>query len=129
MTGADILPKNFVPVFVDLSVTIRRDITNLTTPDNAALATLITNLIHKTTAGQGLKASDIIKILEDAGVDSVKTPFTMRGKLLNTDGSTTIYSSEDILILPQATLARLTDNYVTPRIAHFYPGTVTVSEG
>jgi hypothetical protein len=128
VTGADVLPKNFVPGFVDMNINIRRDLTNATAPDTNALATLMSDHVHTVTANTGLKASDLIKILEDSGIDSVQTPFTMTGKVLNTDGSSTFYSSEDVLQVPTETLPKVTDNFVTGKIVHWYPGTITVTE-
>jgi hypothetical protein len=128
VTGADVLPKNFVPGFVTIPLGIRRDPTNLTTPSDDGLATLVSDFVDLVNAGAGLQASDISKLLEDQGVDSVRTPFVMTMKVLNTDGSTTIVDSTDILIHPAVTLLKQTDNFVSPRLVHLYPRDVTVSE-
>lgn len=128
VTGADVLPKNFVPGFVDMTIGIRRDPTNLLTPDNDGLAVLVGNLIHNTPAGTGLQASDIVQLLENEGVDSVQTPFTMQVTVLNTDGSTSIFENQDILSVPPVVLPKETPNFVTPRIVHFYPRNVVVTE-
>lgn len=128
VTGADVLPKNFVPALVDIEIGIRRDPTSVETPDNDALALEIGSLIHGVVANTGLQASDIIRALENAGVDSVRTPFIMTATVHNTDGSISVVESEDILTIPAVTLARQTDNFVTPKITHFYPNVVTVVE-
>jgi hypothetical protein len=128
VTGADVLAKNYVPGFVSMTIGIRRDVTNLTTPDNAGLATLVSDLVNNSPANQGLQASDIIKLLEDQGVSSVQTPFTMTCVVLNTDGGTTIVESEDILIFPEVTLGKEETNFVTRRIVHLYPDVIQVVE-
>lgn len=128
VTGADILPKNFIPGFVDMDIVIRQDITNINAPTTDELVALVLSHIHTISAGAAIQASEVVKILENAGVGSVRTPFTMTVKVLNTDGSTSVYSSEDLLEVPSVTLPKRTDNFVTPRIVHFYPGTITVRE-
>jgi hypothetical protein len=126
--GADVLPKSFVPGFVDIDVVIRRDVTNIETPSNEDLAELVKDLIDGTIAGTGLQSSDISKLLEEQGVESVKIPFTMYVEVHNTDGSTSMYSDQDVLMLPSVTLAKDTDNFTTPRITHFMARNVTVTE-
>ena len=128
VTGADILPKNFVPGFVDMDIKIKRDATNIATPDNDALATLVKNYVESLTGLDTCQASEINKILENQGVDRVVDPFTMQVTVVNTDGSTSIYRSEDALTLPSVTLLKDTPNFVTPKITHFYPRNITVSE-
>lgn len=128
VTGADVLIRHYVPAFVDVTIGIRRDATNLTTPTNDALAGIVSDFINGKSGSAGIQASDISKILEDLGVDSVRTPFAMVATVLNTDGTTTILESEDILQFPSVTLPRDTTNYVTDRIVHFLPGTVSVVE-
>ena len=128
VTGADVLPKNFIPGFVDITIGIRRDITNTATPTNAVLASMVAAHVETVKASVGLKESDIIKLLEAEGVDSVQTPFTMYATVLNTDGSTSIYSDQDILTVPSVTLAKDTPNYGTPRITHYYARNISVVE-
>jgi hypothetical protein len=128
VTGADVLPKHYVPALVDMTIGIRRDPTNLTTPSNDGLAKLVQTLVNSKSGSEGIQASDIAKLLEDQGVDSVSTPFTMTATVLNTDGTTTIIESEDILIFPDVTLPKNTDMFVTKRIVHFLPNSISVIE-
>lgn len=130
VTGADVLPKNFVPGFVDIDIEVKRDPTNTETPDNDALAELVKEFIDSVPAssGSGLEASDIDGVLRDQGIDAVKLPFTMTLTVLNTDGSTTIVTDQNILKLEEPDLPKETDNFVTPRITHFYARNITVTE-
>jgi len=128
VTGADVLPKNFVPAMVDIEIGIRRDPTSVETPDNATLASMVDDIIHSVKAAAGLQASDIIKMLEEQAVASVKTPFNMTATVYNTDGSISVVESEDVLTIPSVTLAKDTPNFVTPKIVHFYPNNVSVVE-
>lgn len=128
VTGADVLVKTFIPCFVDMTIGIRRDPTNTTTPTNDALAVLVQNVVNTTVADTGLKASAINTLLMSQGLSSVQDPFTMTGTVLNPDGSTTIISSQDILTMPDVTLLSQTDNFATARIVHFFPGIITCVE-
>lgn len=128
VTGADVLPKSFIPGFVDLALGIRRDPANVATPSNDGLVDLVKDLVNTVSTPNGLTATSIENLLNDQGVKSVKTPFTMTATIYNPDGSTSILQSEDVLELPDVALESQADNYTTPRILHFWPGNITVSE-
>lgn len=128
VTGADVLPRNYVPAFFEVTIGIRRDATNIAVADNATLAGLVADYVELQSGETGVQASEIIRILETAGLASVKTPFTMTATVLNTDGSTTILEDTDVLKFPDVTLTRDTDNYVTKRIVHFYAKSVVLTE-
>jgi len=128
VTGADILVKSMVPCFVDMTIGIRRDPTNINTPADADLATLVEQLVNAVVSPNGLKESAIEALLMGEGVASVQTPFTMLGTVYNTDGSTSIIQSTDVLQVPTPTLPSQTDNFTTARISHFWPGNISVVE-
>jgi len=134
VTGADVLPKHFVPGFVDVTIQVKRDPTNSTTPDNAGLSVLAANLINSVptftqgAASKGLEASALIAMLEGQGVEYVQVPFDMTMTVMNTDGSSRIITSNNVLIHPDVTLPRQTDNYVTPRIVHLIARNVVVED-
>lgn len=128
VTGADVLPKNFVPAFFEVEIGIRRDTTNVSAADNETLAQQVADYVNLQSGESGVQASEVIKILENGGLKSVRTPFTMRATVLNTDGSTTILESEDVLSFPEVSLSRDTDNYVTKRIVCFYAESVVLTE-
>lgn len=128
VTGADVLPKHFIPAFVDIDFGIRRDPTNIATPANADLALGLRPLIDGILAGNGLQSSELSKYLELQGVSSVQIPFTMRAEIINTDGTTTAIESEDVLIPPDVVLPRDTPNFGSPRITHMISRDITVSE-
>ena len=127
VTGADLLPKIFVPALVDLSIDVRQDPANLAAPTTSSLLSALSDLIHAVPAGAGLEASEISKTLELAGVVSVKTPFTMSARIMNPDGSTTVISSEDVLQPANDASLVADENFVTPRIVHFFPGNITIN--
>lgn len=128
VTGADVLPKNFVPGFVDIDIKIVRDATNISTPSNDGLTEAVKELINDVPANKPLQASDIVRLLEDLGVEYVEVPFTMYMTVINTDGSKTIRSDVNLLQLEDVELEKETANYVTNRIMHFYARNVAVSE-
>ena len=128
VTGADVLPKNFVPCFVDTTIGIRRNPSNSSTPTDAALTQLVVNQIPATLAGVGLATSAIEGNTDEPGAHFRAGPITLTGTVYNTDGSTTILNSEDVLAVPAVTLPSATPNYVTPKITHFYSGNVVLNE-
>lgn len=127
VTGADVLPKNFVPGFVDIPITIRRDATNINALTTAELQTAVATYVEAT-EGEPIEASQINAIIENGGAKSVKDPFTMQLTVVNTDGSTSIYFSQDLLEAPDVVLPRQTDNFVTPRIIHFFSRAIVLTE-
>ena len=128
VTGADVLARSYVPCFVDIPIGIVRDPTNITTPTDAELAVLVKNYVNGRSGLLGVLASDIIKLLEAQGLSRVSTPFTMTGTLLNTDGTTQIYQSADILKIPDIVLPSDTTAYATKNIVFFFPGNITIVE-
>lgn len=128
VTGADVLPKFFIPGFVDISIGIRRDPTNISTPSDAALTTLVEASIDSVKSGTAIRESEIVRLLEDQGLASVKTPILLHAEVLNPDGSSTIYESEDTLIPDEVTLAKETTNFTTKRIVHWVHRNVTLTE-
>lgn len=127
VTGADVLPKNFVPGFVDMAITIRRDPTNISALTTDELQTAVANYVEST-EGVPIEASQINAIIENGGAKSVKDPFTMQLTVINTDGSSSIYFSQDLLEAPDVVLPRETSNFVTPRIIHVYPRNIILTE-
>jgi hypothetical protein len=129
VTGADVLPKIFIPCFVSMNINVRIPSSNTTAPTTAALATLVANYVSGQDGISGIDQSDIITLLEGQGVNSIQNPFTMTGTVYNPDGSTTIITSTDILTVPSPTLPSQTSNYTSGRISHCFPlpGGVTVT--
>jgi len=128
VTGADVLPKIFVPAFVDTTIQITRDPTNILTPSDDELVQMVSELINTTLSNTPLQASSIVKLLENTGLSAVTLPFTLKAKVVKTDGSTTILSSEDYIIYPPVVLPSQTSDYVTSRITHWYPRNIVITE-
>lgn len=128
VTGADVLVKTFVPAFVDIALVVRKDPTNLTIPSNDQLAVLVQALVNSVNAPDGITSTSIDTLLKAQGVTSVKVPFLMSATVYNPDGTTSIVESEDVLTIPDVELDSQTDNFTTPKIVHFWPGTITVEE-
>ena len=126
VTGADVLAKVFIPAFVDMTITVRPNLSNINTPTNAALVTSISTYIKGITATNPVEQSVIEQTIIDAGIGSVQTPFTMTATVINPDGSTTILTSQDELTFPAVTLPSETNNYTTARIIQWYPRNITI---
>ena len=127
VTGADVLPKCFVPGLVDMSITVRPSATSASTPTNAALVTLVSDYVNTLPVGAPVEESVIEQLIINQGIASVQTPFVMTATVLNPDGSTTILTSEDELAFPDVTLESQTDNFTTSRIVHWYPRYITIT--
>lgn len=127
VTGADVLPKTFIPGLVDMTITVRPDPTNLNTPSNATLVQSIGTYIKSVKAGDAIDQSQIEKLLNDQGLLSVQNPFTMTATVLNPDGSSTIITSEDQLSFPSVTLDSQTNNFTTGRIVQWYPNNIVIN--
>jgi hypothetical protein len=127
VTGADVLPKNFVPIFVDIPINCVIPATLAATITTATLAAGVAALIDGVANGTELDASVIVDYFSSQGISVVQLPFTMTGTIYNTDGSTTILSDENSISAPAETLPSQTSNYVTPRITQFYSGNIVVS--
>ena len=128
VTGADVLPKHFAPALTDITVGIRRDATNISTPANDVLAKMVSDFVNTKSGLEGIPASVITTMLKNQGVSSVQEPFDMTATVLNTDGSTQILENQDILAFPAVSLPGETDNFTTSRNTFFYPNTISVVE-
>jgi hypothetical protein len=127
VTGADVLIKLFVPAFVSTNINVVQNPTNASPPTDAASSTAVQNLVNTTLSPAGVSVTDIITLLEGMGIEDVQTPFTLTAKVYNPDGSTSIYTSQDVLTVPTPTLPSQTSNPTTARISAFFPGTITVT--
>lgn len=128
VTGADVLPKNFVPAFVDFNVNMQRDPNNINMPTDTALVTQLQGFVNAITSSNPLEASSIVQLLKDQGALYVQVPFTMTMTIINTDGSNSIITSQDVLQVPNVTLLSDSPNYVTPRITQMYARNITITE-
>jgi hypothetical protein len=128
VTGASVLAKNYIPGFVELPIVITRDPTDINTPTDAGLAALLVSQVNAVPSGVGLTAASLVTTLEEQGVSDVVLPFTMTMNVFCPDGTTSIYTSMDTLIVPQITLPIFTTNPTTSRIVKMYADDVTVTE-
>jgi len=127
VTGADVLPKTFIPGLVDMTINVRPNATNVNTPSNASLVSTVSDYVNGVHADNPLEESVIAQLIVDAGLASVQTPFTMTATVLNPDGSTTVLESVDQLSFPDVTLPSQTDNFTTSRIVHWYPRNIVIT--
>jgi len=123
--GSDMLMKHFLPAYVSATIQYKVDETDSTIPDNDTLQEEVKEFISQKSAGTSLQASDIIQYITrrtdpyDRYKSYVK-PFTMKARILNADGSTTIISSNEELIVPEPNpFPRETSRPLSPRIAHW----------
>jgi len=121
----DILIKHFLPAYVSGTIQYRVDETDSTIPDNEALQELVKSFISSKRSAQSLQISDvtqyIIRTVDpfDKFTSFVK-PFTLKAKILNTDGSTTIIISNEELIVPEPSpFPKDTNRPISPKIVHW----------
>lgn len=123
--GSDMLIKHFLPAYVSANIQYKVDSTDASIPDNETLQEEVKEFISKKEAGTSLQASDIIQFITrrtdpyDRYRSYVK-PFTLKARILNADGSTTIITSNEELIIPEPVpFPKDTVRPLSPRIAHW----------
>ena len=123
--GSDMLIKHFLPAYVSATIQYKVDETDSTIPDNDTLQEEVKEFISQKSAGVSLQASDIIQYITrrtdpyDRYKSYVK-PFIMKAKILNVDGSTTIISSNEELVVPEPNpFPKETSRPLSPRITHW----------
>lgn len=123
--GSDMLMKHFLPAYVSATIQYQVDETDATIPDNDTLQEEVKQFISQKPSGTSLQASDIIQYItrRTDPFDRYKSfvrPFTMKARVLNTDGSTTIVTSTEELVIPEPDpFPKDTVRPLSPRIAHW----------
>lgn len=121
----DILMKHFLPAYVSGTIQYSVDETDTSIPDNDTLQELVKKFISSQPSGKSLQISDVTQYITRTTdpFDKFKSfvkPFTLKAKILNTDGSTTIVTSGDELVVPEPSpFPKDTDRPLSPRIAHW----------
>jgi hypothetical protein len=132
--AASLLARHFVPVYVDSVQPIAYTIpaaSQATALSEADMLAKIVVSINALSEGQNLQASDLIDLLYNNGADEVDLgPFTkLRGTVLHQDGSIEFLSPDarGILAIPSAPIPDPSRRPLSPRIARFIAGSLTVS--
>ena len=122
---ADILMKHFIPAYISGTIHYKVDSTDSTIPSNESLAQMIKDFISVYPAGAELKISDVYQYIArktdpyDKYGSYVK-PFELKATILNIDGTTTIVSSDDKLVIPTPSpFPKDTVRPLSPRISHW----------
>jgi hypothetical protein len=121
----DILMKHFLPAYVGGTIQYKIDITDSSVPDNDTLTASLKNYINTQAAGSDLQISEVYQFLArttdpyDRYGTYIK-PFTLTAMIHNTDGSTTVVSSGDTLVVPTPSpFPKDTTKPLSPRISHW----------
>jgi hypothetical protein len=127
----DILMKHKVPAYVQGTIEYTVDTTDSTVPDNDTLQTLVQEFISSRPAKADLIFSDIeqFMIRMTDPFDRFGTAinsFTLQATILDQDGSTTILTGKDRLVVPSSTPA-FTTKPLSPRIVHWLGDDVTLT--
>ena len=122
---ADILMKHFLPAYVGGEIHYSVDSTDTSIPDNETLTSMVKDYINRKRAGTDLEISEIYQfIMRNTDVfDRYGTyvqPFTLTAVIHNTDGTTTMVSSDDKLVVPTPDpFPKDTTRPLSPRITHW----------
>lgn len=130
---ADILMKHFLPAYVSGTIEYKVDTTDTTIPDNDGLTALVKEFINVQKAGTELELSDVIQFITRTTdpydrYGSYVKPFELTAEIHNADGSTTIISSDDKLVIPEEDpFPKDTDKPLTARISHWIADAVVLT--
>jgi len=122
---SDMLMKHFIPAYVSGTINYRADVTDSAIPDNDQLTQEVINFINLHLSGETLEYSDITQFMlyridpTNKFTGSVKK-FTLTARVYNTDGSTSVLTGEDNLIVSAPSpFPKDTTKPVSPRISHW----------
>lgn len=129
---ADILIKHLLPAYVGGTIYYKVDTTDISIPDNDTLTQLVKDFISIQPAGSSLDISDVYQYIlrtTDA-YDRYGTyikPFVLTATIHNTDGTTTVISSGDKLVVPEEVpFPKETTRPLSPRITHWIGDNITM---
>lgn len=128
----DILMKHFLPAYVEGTIQYKIDVTDSSVPDNDTLTTSLKKFIDTQPAGSDLQISEVYQFLArttdpyDRYGTYIK-PFTLTAMIHNADGSTTVISSDDKLVVPTPNpFPKDTTKPLSPRISHWIAGNIVL---
>ena len=121
----DILMKHFLPAYISGTIVYRIDSTDSTILSNDDLTAALKEFINIQPAGSNLEISEVYQFLARSTdpYDRYGTyiqPFKLTAMIHNTDGSTTVVSSSDSLVVPTLKpFPRDTARPLSPKITHW----------
>jgi hypothetical protein len=133
---ASLIVKQFIPVYVDGQAVVRYKIpasTQATAISVAAMTSLVTDLITNISGGASLELSDLVDLLYNNGASEVDLDGLekLRGSIHNENGVVQFVfpSTTGVMSIPSDPIPDPTDKPLSPRIARFVPGAITLSRG
>jgi len=128
VTSADILPKNFVPIFVSGSIEVSTAASNETAPTAAEVKTLLESYIRN--YGNDRKDFElelIIAELFNNGIVGLRKDYEWSGEVHHMDGMVEIIRDDIKLAIPAPVpFPKDTDRPISQNTARFYPGDLQV---
>lgn len=121
----DTLMRHLLPAYVSGEIRYKVDSTDSTIPDNDTLTGMVKAYISEVYAGEPLDLSKIKQYIARttdpyARYGTSIHPFTLTAMIHNTDGTTTVVSSNDTLIVPTPDpFPKWTTHPLSPRITHW----------
>lgn len=121
----DILVKHFLPAYVSGTIVYEADPTDSSIPTNDELTVMVKEFISSRPSNSSLQISDINQFIFKTIDPSyrykgqVKT-YTLQAVIHNTNGSTTIVESSEILTVPkESPFPKYTEAPLSPKITHW----------
>jgi hypothetical protein len=129
---AHVLMKHFIPAVVSATIDYSVDPSNPNTPSNDVITDEVKKTINTVRSGDPLDVSDVVQVILSlidptaSGKARVRLPAYLNATVYNSDGTKTILSDNDRLIIPDTT-DDPTVVPLTPRIAHWVAGNITLN--
>jgi hypothetical protein len=129
---AHILVKHFIPAVVSANIDYSVDSSNPNTPTNDVIVDAVKKTINTVRSGEPIDVSDIVQVIlsltdpTSSGKARVRLPTYLNAIIHNSDGTKTILSDNDRLVVPDTT-DDPTVVPLTPRIAHWIAGNITLN--
>jgi hypothetical protein len=127
VTAADVLPKNFLPIFVNGEIDVEVAASNSSAPTSDEVKEIVEGFIREFSDSLDLDLELVIGRLFEAGVVRVDKTFEWEGEIHHCNGVRELIRSDRSLSIPSPTLPKDTDMPISKEIARFYPGDITVS--
>lgn len=125
LLAGDILMKHFLPAYVSGRIEYSVDATDSSIPDNETLTAMVKAYINGLRSGSDLKYSDLYQFIARSTdpfdrYGSFVRPFKLTAEIHNADGSTTVISGTDKLVVPSMVpFPKFTERPLSPRITHW----------
>lgn len=129
VTSADILPRNFIPIFINGSIDVSTPASNSNAMSSDEIVDFIENYIRN--YGNDRKDFELELIIAELfanGIVSIKKDYEWSGEVHHLDGQIEIVKSDTKLEIPTPVpFPKDTNRPISQDTARFYPGNISVN--